>query len=303
MALFDEKLQTFITLSETKSFTKTGELTGLTQPAVTSQIKRLEEELNCTLFLRKKGEMTLSDEGEVALLYAKRLRAVAEKMRDRIRTAKSEIKKFRIGITHTQENGFMIDAMSRLIKENDKLNITLIADDIKNLYTMLENFELDMAVLEGKPANKSFNFTVIDTDMLTLVASKDSVLAKKSTVSLSELKKQNLILRLPNSATREKFASSLEAIGESLDEFNVVIEVDSVSTIKNLVRKNAGVTVMSKSACLKEVNKGSLVSLPIENLSMIRETAIVYDKSFSHPEIVDEIAKSYLDAKNGFYNA
>ena len=303
MALFGEKLQTFITLSETKSFTKTGELTGLTQPAVTSQIKRLEEELNCTLFLRKKGEMTLSDEGEVALLYAKRLRAVAEKMRDRIRTAKSEIKKFRIGITHTQENGFMIDAMSRLIKENDKLNITLIADDIKNLYTMLENFELDMAVLEGKPANKSFNFTVIDTDMLTLVASKDSVLAKKSTVSLSELKKQNLILRLPNSATREKFASSLEAIGESLDEFNVVIEVDSVSTIKNLVRKNAGVTVMSKSACLKEVNKGSLVSLPIENLSMIRETAIVYDKSFSHPEIVDEIAKSYIDAKNGFYNA
>ena len=303
MAIFDEKLQTFITLSETKSFTKTGELTGLTQPAVTSQIKRLEEELNCTLFLRKKSEMTLSDEGEVALLYAKRLRAVAEKMRDRIRTAKSEIKKFRIGITHTQENGFMIDAMSRLIKENDKLNITLIADDIKNLYTMLENFELDMAVLEGKPANKSFNFTVIDTDMLTLVASKDSVLAKKSTVSLSELKKQNLILRLPNSATREKFASSLEVIGESLDEFNVVIEVDSVSTIKNLVRKNAGVTVMSKSACLKEVNKGSLVSLPIENLSMIRETAIVYDKSFSHPEIVDEIAKSYIDAKNGFYNA
>ena len=303
MAIFDEKLQTFITLSETKSFTKTGELTGLTQPAVTSQIKRLEEELNCTLFLRKKSEMTLSDEGEVALLYAKRLRAVSEKMRDRIRTAKSEIKKFRIGITHTQENGFMIDAMSRLIKENDKLNITLIADDIKNLYTMLENFELDMAVLEGKPANKSFNFTVIDTDMLTLVASKDSVLAKKSTVSLSELKKQNLILRLPNSATREKFASSLEAIGESLDEFNVVIEVDSVSTIKNLVRKNAGVTVMSKSACLKEVNKGSLVSLPIENLSMIRETAIVYDKSFSHPEIVDEIAKSYIDAKNGFYNA
>lgn len=303
MAIFDEKLQTFITLSETKSFTKTGEVTGLTQPAVTNQIKRLEEELNCTLFLRKKGEMTLSDEGEVALLYAKRLRAVAEKMRDRIRTTKSEIQKFRIGITHTQENGFMIDAMSRLIKENDKLNITLIADDIKNLYTMLENFELDMAVLEGKPANKSFNFTVIDTDMLTLVASKGNVLAKKSTVSLSELKKQNLILRLPNSATREKFASSLEAIGESLDEFNVVIEVDSVSTIKNLVRKNAGVTVMSKSACLKEVNKGSLVSLPIENLSMIRETAIVYDKSFSHPEIVDEIAKSYIDAKNGFYNA
>ena len=60
---------------------------------------------------------------------------------------------------------------------------------------------------------------------------------------------------------------------------------------------------MSKSACLKEINKGSLVSLPIENLSMIRETAIVYDKSFSHPEIVDEIAKSYIDAKNGFYNA
>lgn len=107
--------------------------------------------------------------------------------------------------------------------------------------------------------------------------------------------KQHLILRLPTSATREKFANSLEAIGESIDNFDVIIEVDSISTIKNLVKKDVGVSILSKSACMKELRKKSLVALPIENLSMTRETTIVYHKTFNHVEIIERIATAYQE--------
>lgn len=163
---------------------------------------------------------------------------------------------------------------------------------------MLENFEIDVAIIEEKPTNPSFNFMVIDTDMLLCMASPMNPLAKKTTITLSELKKQHLILRLPSSSTREKFENALSSIGESLDNFDVTIEVDSIATIRNLVKKDIGVSILSKSACYKEINKGSLVALPIENLSMIRETAIVYHHTFSHLDIIEGISKAYNDMAN-----
>ena len=295
MSLLDDKLETFIAVCEVKNFTKAGEMLGLTQPAVSQHIKKLEEELDTQIFLRKKGEITLSQEGEIALLYAKRMHALQDKMRDKIKSAKANIRKIRIGITHTQESGYMIEALSKMDLAYENLNITFITDTIKNLYTMLENFELDVLIIEEKPSNPDFNFMVLDTDMLTCMVSIQNPLAQKQAITLNELKKQHLILRLPTSATRVKFASSLEAIGESIDNFDVVIEVDSIATIKNLVKKDIGVSILSKGACVKELQKKSLVALPIENLSMTRETTIVYHKTFNHVEIIERIAAAYHD--------
>ena len=295
MSLLDDKLETFITVCEVKNFTKAGEMLGLTQPAVSQHIKKLEEELGTQIFLRKKGGITLSQEGEIALLYAKRMRALQDKMRDKIKSAKANIRKIRIGITHTQESGYMIEALSKMALAYENLNITFITDTIKNLYAMLENFELDVLIIEEKPSNPDFNFMVLDTDMLTCMVSSQNPLAQKQAITLNELKKQHLILRLPTSATRVKFASSLEAIGESIDNFDVVIEVDSIATIKSLVKKDIGVSILSKGACVKELSKKSLVALPIENLSMTRETTIVYHKTFNHVEIIERIAAAYHD--------
>ena len=293
MALIDDKLETFVAVCDTKSFTKAAEILSLTQPAVSQHIKRLEEELNTTLFLRKKGELLLSDEGEIVLTYAKRMIALCDKMRDKVKNAKSRVNRIRIGITHTQESGLLMDVLSKIALGVDSLQITFITDNIKNLYDMLENFEIDMAVIEGKPTNPSFNFVVINTDSLMCIVSSQNALAKKSTVTLAELKKEHLILRLPASSTRERFASALDGIGESIDNFDVTIEVDSIATIRNLVKKDFGVSVLARSSCAHELSKGTLVALPIENLSMIRETTIVYHKTFTHTEIVDRIARNY----------
>lgn len=293
MSLLDDRFETLIAVCETKNFTKAGALLGLTQPAVSNHIKKLEQELGAPLFLRKKGELLLSTEGEIALLYARRMKALCDKLQEKVKNAKTNLKKIRIGITHTQESGFMAEALSKMAVANDNTNITLITDNIKNLYDMLENFEIDVAIIEQKPTNPNFNFMVIDTDMLLCMTSPRNSLAKKSAITLNELKKQHLILRLPSSYTREKFEQALSSIGESIEDFDVTIEVDSIATIRNLVKKDIGVSILSKSACYKEINKGSLVALPIENLSMIRETAIVYHKTFDHLDIIEKISKGY----------
>ena len=119
-------------------------------------------------------------------------------------------------------------------------------------------------------------------------------------VTLGELKKQKMILRLPTSATRILFESQLESIGESIADFDILLEVDSVAAIKDLIRKNLGVSILAKSACMDELNKGKLTALPIENLSMVRETNLVYHNDFEHEEILKSIMKVYRETARAY---
>lgn len=66
------------------------------------------------------------------------------------------------------------------------------------------------------------------------------------------------------------FEATLESRNESIDDFNVILEVDNVTTIKDLVQKDFGVSILAKSVCIKEMRKKKLTIVPIENLSMAR---------------------------------
>ena len=295
MSMIDERLETLLVVAREKNFTRAGDILGLTQPAVSGHMKRLEEELKVNLFLRKKGELALSEEGEVVVEYAKRLKALCEKMQLRIRDTKLNIRNIRVGITHTQESGLMAEVLSRVAIEKPELSITIITDNIKNLYDKLENFEIDVAIIEGRPVGQDFNYMMIDTDYLVCVAAPTHPFAKKTVVTLGELKAQHLIMRLPTSATMKLFRSTLESVGENIDDLDVEVDVDNIATIKDLIRKEIGVSVLARGACGKEIRSKKLIALPIENLSMVRETNIVYHKTFNHTEILDWIAKLYGD--------
>ena len=79
----------------------------------------------------------------------------------------------------------------------------------------------------------------------------------------------------------------------SIEDFNVILEIDNIATIKDLIRRNFGVSVLAKNACLDELKKGKLSVLNIENLSMIRETNIIYSKDFEHPEVIQGVIQKY----------
>lgn len=293
--MIDIKLETFLKVTEEKNFTKAAEKLSLTQPAVSHHINMLEKELGIKLFTRGKGEIKLTSGGEILLRYAKRMQAMYEKMITELNDSEKHKTSLRIGITHTAENNIMAEVLAKYSNLNSGISITIITETIKNLYDMLGNYELDMAVTEGKSTNPEFSSLMLDTDYLVCVVSNNNPLALQSMVTLSELKKERMIMRLPSSATRLLFEATLESLDDSIDNFNVILEVDNIATIKDLIRKDLGVSILAKSACMNELKKGKLTALPIENLSMVRETNIVYNKDFSHIDILKDITKIYHD--------
>ena len=291
--MLDIKVISLLAVAQTKNFTKAANALSLTQPAVSHHISQLEKELGVKIFIRGKGALILTPEGEIILKYAKRMHAMYDKLKASLADMGKYLTKLRIGITHTAESNVVAEVLAKFSNENPGVIITVITDTIKNLYAMLENYELDLAIVEGKPTASDLNSLMLDTDYLVCVASIENPLSKKAMVTLHDLQKEKMILRLPKAGTVNLFASHLASINKAIDNFNVILEVDNIATIKDLIRKNLGVSILPISTCMDELRKGKISVLPIENLSMVRETNIVYQKDFSHTEILQDILELY----------
>lgn len=291
--MLDPKLDTLLLVAEKRNFTRAAQALSLTQPAVSHHISQLEQELGVRLFVRGNGDLMLTPEGETVLRYVRRMKALEKKMAEELQEAGRRLTRLRIGITHTAESSIVAEVLARYTNENPGISITIVTDNINNLYDMLENFELDLAVVEGRSTRPELSALMLDTDYLVCVLANTHPLSHSSMITLDEIRQEKLILRLPNSETRVRFESALAAIGESIADFQVILEVDNVATIKDLIRKNLGISILARSACMDELRKGKLTALPIENLSMTRETNLVYHRDFAHKETLQDILALY----------
>ena len=274
--MIDLKIKTLLTVAEEKNFTKAANKLNLTQPAVSHQIKELEDELQEQLFIRKKGDIIPTPIGDIVLNYARKFVAMHNKMLDDIKhNHKINIK---LGITHTAESNKITEIIGSYLINNPGLSVTIITDTTNNL---------------DNKKNVKLNYLPLDTDYLVCVVNNNSPLAKKKIVTLKELKKENLILRLDSSYTRKLFESTLESINESINSFKIILELDNIETIKDLVRKDMGVSILAKNTCIDEVNRKKLTILPIENLSMVRKNYIIYTDYFNYIDNVKELINHY----------
>ncbi len=291
--MIDQKLYTLLAVVELGNYTRAAEHLSLTQPAVTQHMKQLERELNIKIINRAGNAVRLTDEGSMVVQYARRNIALYERMKQDILNERNHKKRFTVGITHTAESNAVAEVLGKYSAKNPGTSIIIITNTINNLYEMLKNYELDLAVVEGKVQDDSINSVLLDTDSLVLVVSNNHPLVKKRMVTINELKKEPLILRRPSSGTRNLFTAHIESHNMSLDDFNLILEVDNIATIKDLIRRDIGVSILSRSVCLDELKKGKITVLPIENLSMIREINILYHKDFKYIDILQSIMMEY----------
>lgn len=291
--MVDVKLFTLLKVYETGNYTRAAEKLSLTQPAVSQHIKQIERELGTVVFDRSGGKIRPTPEGMLVIQYAERVVSLYENLQRALEDKRKSIDRLRVGITHTSESNIVTEVLAQYAEQFDNMKITIQTDTISNLYEMLKTYKIDIAIVEGAVADSSINSVMLDTDSLVLCVSNEHPLAKRSLVTIEELKKEKMILRLPSSGTRNLFAANLESRNLSLEDFNVTLEVDNIATIKDLVRRNYGVSILARSACMDELKKGKITVLPIENLSMIREVNILYHHTFKHAEILQDIVRIY----------
>ncbi len=291
--MLDQKFTTLLKICEVKNFTNAANELGLTQPAASQHIKALEEEYNIKIFNKANKELKLTEEGQVLVKYAKRIASLYKELEMKIDDEKKHKKSLVIGVSHTSESNVIAEVLATYCAKNKGTRIKIISNTIKNLYDKLQSYEIDLAIVEGVIPSKKYNSLLLDTDSLVVVMSNDNPLAKNTIININDLKNENLILRLPNSQTTTLFETNLSNANLSLNDLNIILELDNIATIKDLVAHNRGISILPKSACYHEIKHNSLQVRPIANFNMSRQINIIFPKNFEYTYILDEIITIY----------
>lgn len=294
MEFIDLKAISLLKVAEYENFTKAAKELCISQPAISNHIKAVEEELGFKIFERGTSGIHLTEKGAIVIKYISQMNSIAESLKQALASDKLSATALRVGITHTVESSLVVDAIAKYLnKSTPGVSIRITSGTSKSLYKQLKNGEIDFIIMEGSYNDPDLNNVMLGTDSLVLVTSPSNHLASKNTVTLDEMKEENLIMRLPDSNTMKTFANALKERSKSLSDFNIILEIDNIATIKDLIRRDFGVSILAKSVCQDEVRKGKLAILNIENISMVREMNLVYPKDFEHAEAIDGIVRCY----------
>ncbi len=293
--LLDSRIISLLKVVETGNYTLAGKELNLTQPAISQHIRAIENEFGVRIFERVDKKLLLTREGEILVQYCRRMQSLYNNLQKDLQNGDDGFLSLNIGISHTMESNLISEALAKYASMHKGMTITLITDTQSGLREKLKNYELDFAIVDGRISDRGFSSMLLDVDRLMLIVPPDHPYAKKEKVMIEDILQENLILRLPNSGTRDLFRDSMESCNISVDKMSIVLEVDNVATIKNLVRHGYGVSVLAGSTCIDELRSQKLVALPFENLNMEREINFVYLKNFNGCQILEEITKIYSE--------
>lgn len=292
----DVKLKTLLAIEKEGNFTKAAEKLSLTQPAVSQHIKALEEEFNIIIFDRRNRKLSLTKEGELLVRYAKRINALTTNLIKQLELSKLNLKYKKVlvvGITHTLESNIISKAIAIYSSSENAFQIRIVSDTIKNLHRKMKNYEIDLCIINGDIFDKDFEYVTLDDDELLIAVSNSNPLSKLNAITLKQLKKERLILRSKSSDTRILFESHLATKQENIDNFKLILELDNVEVIKELVKDNFGVSVLSKNSCLSEIKKDKFKMLHLKDINMTRQINLYYHKDFPYTTDLKQIISIY----------
>lgn len=275
--MLDFRLQTFLTLCETCSYTATAQKLNMTQPAVSQHIRFLEDYYQVALVSGKGKRFSLTEEGKALREYARILYASSERVLPLLHRIKNQVKTLNFGATLTIGEYMVPPILYRIFKEDPKVNISMYVENTNILQKMLWEGKIDFALLEGHFDQNQFESRLISNESFIGVCSPDNKIASKSN-ELEELLDQNLILREPGSGTRDILEQALYNQNLSVKDFKRKIEIGNMNAIKELCHRNIGITFMYREAVKKELSQGYLAEIPIRNFNVSHSFSFVYPK-------------------------
>ena len=289
--VIDRRLQVFHAVAELKSFTRAGQRLHMTQPAVTFQIRQLEEHFNTRLFDREHNRIELTAAGRRVEEYARRILALYAEMDGAVRELTDDMAgTLMLGASMTIAEYDLPRLLVRFKQQFPEVSINLLMSNTDGIVQMVVENRIDLGLVEGPVHNRSLAVRRYDVDRLVVALPPGHALAHEPRIAFAALCGVPLILREEGSGTREVFLDHAHAAGLALDDFDVVMELGSPEAIKGAVCAGLGVTVISVATLRKEIELGTLRAVDIEP-PIERPFSFVHQKQKFRVPAVEELLR------------
>jgi len=286
--LADRRLQVFATVARLLSFTKAAESLHMTQPAVTFQIRQLEEYFNTRLFDRTHNRINLTEAGELVKRYADNIISLYSEMDNEVRALTGDVQgPLIVGASTTIGEYFIPGVIGAYQSNFPHVKVRLNIANTNGIIYMVENNQIDIGIVEGPVNNKNLITDIVWDDELVVVCPMKHVLAKNESIPVSELMKYPFICREEGSGTREVIQNYLCGEGYDIDQLDIIMEFGSPESIKNAVTADLGISILSIATMEKELALNSLCAIPLEK-PIHRPFSIVHQRQKFRLRAMDE---------------
>jgi len=275
----------FVAIAEVGNISTAAVKLGIAQPALTRHIKQLEGELSTILFNRLARGVQLTASGREFLEYAYRIVNEVAQARQEITGLSSKPKGTIVfGASPTLSSILMPRVVSHSLKEFPGINLKLIEGRSIRLNDFLLTGIVDMAILTNPPPSYQLHLTPLISEPLCLVA-RSGRLPKKTPSKLEELNDLPLIL------TPGMLALTAKAQNEKKFRLKVTAEIESIETIRSLIKSGEGVTIAPASAFYQELNSGELKAQTIHLNGLRRDLVLASRTDNAHLPNVRELSR------------
>ena len=298
----DRRLKVFHTVAKLLSFTKAAETLHMTQPAVTFQVRQLEEYFNTRLFDRTHNKVNLTPAGERVAEFAERIFDLYSEMENSVRDLTGEISgALTIGASTTIAEYMLPALLGEFKNRYPDINLRLKVSNSEGIVSMVEHNVIDLGVVESPVSNKNLIVEVCHVDQLVVVAAPDHELVKRGgKVKAAEIVRYPFVSREEGSGTRDVITQYLIDEKVNPNEMNFCLELGSPEAIKGAVEAGMGITIISRSIINKELKLNTLCELQLDP-PLSRPFSFVRQRQKFRVTVMEELldfAQSYFK-KNG----
>jgi DNA-binding transcriptional LysR family regulator len=283
-----KQLKVFYYAGQHLSFTRAAEELFITQPAVTMQIRSLEEHCGLPLFVKEKNRLQLTDAGHTLFSYAEemmRLAEAAEAALNKLLANPAGI--IRLGTTKTLGRYLMAPLVYEFHERHPKVMIQLDEGCSTEMALSVAYGRNDLALVGRVPYDRRVEavpFARQPVDPLVLAVSPDHPLAGRERVALADTLAYPMILREDGSGTRQVLMGVYARLGAAP---TVLLEASNVELIKELVTRNTGISVLPSMSVAEESEQGLLRAIPLDDDELVLHIDLVFPRKPHHaPSLV-----------------
>jgi DNA-binding transcriptional LysR family regulator len=258
------------------NFSRAAEELLLTQPAVTQQVKALEDELGVPLFDRSGGRITLTAGGRVLLPLADQMKEISDQAFAAVaETSGEQAGELAVGASQTIAQYLLPNFIAGFIKARPRIRIVARSGNTEAMLDALVAHQIHLALIEGPDRRKDLNIEPFFQDHMVLVVPTNHEWADQE-VDIEALKQQPLLMREFGSGSRRVVEKALVAAGLQKKDLRIQMELDSTEGLLSAVEAGFGVTFVSRWAVRNQLSLGTLKIARVRGLKLSRQFSIAY---------------------------
>jgi DNA-binding transcriptional LysR family regulator len=283
----------FRAVAEQLSFRKAAEELYLTQPAVSLQIKALEEDLGVQLFDRTGTHIKLTAAGRILLDSADQVKSLFIQTEREIAALSGEhAGELALGASTTIAQYVLPRLLGEFSRQHPRVHLTLISGNTEHIVEAVAKQKIALGLIEGPARSRDVKTESFLKDELVLIVSAAHEWAERNSVTASELTEASLLMRERGSGTRDVLETALERQGVKRSSLRVLMELDSTEAIKSAVEAGLGIGFVSRWAIAKDLRlNNSFKIVDVAGLKIGRDFLAVYPSGPEAPGLAIEFRR------------